>query len=249
MNVTATQYRYPRRRLIRFIFSRLGHIALRLLSDFQIIGREHLPGEGPLIVVGNHFHFADTVAFVAAMRGPMEFLGGFQLFDAPPMLTWIPKLWGYYKVHRGGTSRDAMRAATAILAQDGVLAIFPEGGSWAPVLRPPRPGTAYLAARTGARILPVGLDGLTEMFPALRRGKRARVTVRIGKPFGPFEVAGRGRARRAQLEAIGEEIMRQIAALIPPERHGVYSADPRLRAEAEKVSAWPYAEVGEGSVS
>ncbi|MFQ5399326.1 MAG: lysophospholipid acyltransferase family protein [Anaerolineae bacterium] len=245
MNANSAQYRYPRRRLIRFVFSRLGHMALSLLSDFRIIGREHLPGEGPLIVVGNHFHFTDTVAFVTAIRGPMEFLGGFQLIDAPPMLTWIPKLWGYYKVRRGGASRDAMRAATAILAQDGVLAIFPEGGSWAPVLRPPRPGTAYLAARTGARILPVGLDGLTEMFPALRRGKRARVTVRIGKPFGPFEVAGRGRARRAQLEAIGEEIMRQIAGLIPPERHGVYSADPILRAAAQAAAVYPFADSSE----
>jgi hypothetical protein len=85
------------------------------------------------------------------------------------------------------------------------------------------------------------LDGLPEIFPALRRRRRARVTVRIGKPFGPFSAVARGRERRPQLEAIGDEIMRQIATLIPPQRHGVFSPDPTLRKAAEKVADYPYA--------
>jgi len=77
------------------------------------------------------------------------------------------------------------------------LGIFPEGGNWATVLRFARPGTAYLAAQTGARILPIGLSGLNDIFP-LKFGKRPRVVFRIGKPFGPFRVEGRGRERRRQ---------------------------------------------------
>ena len=75
--------------------------------------------------------------------------------NAPTFVTWLPKIYGYYPVYRGTGSRGALKAAAAILKQGGLLGIFPEAGSWAQVLRPARPGTAYLAAQTGVRILPV----------------------------------------------------------------------------------------------
>jgi 1-acyl-sn-glycerol-3-phosphate acyltransferase len=149
-------------------------------------------------------------------------------------------MWGYYTVRRGGASRTAMRASMAVLAQNGVLGVFPEGGSWASVLRPARPGTAYLAMQTGAPILPIGLDGLVDLFSALRRGRRATVTVRIGETFGPFHWDAQGTARRQQLVTVGDEIMQRIADLIPPERRGVCSSDPQLREAAEAVAEYPY---------
>ncbi|MCB9419775.1 MAG: 1-acyl-sn-glycerol-3-phosphate acyltransferase [Ardenticatenaceae bacterium] len=234
------QYPYPRRRVIRYLLNKLALLTLHTLSDFQVIGRENLPEKGPLLLVGNHFHFGDPVIAVAIARWPMEFVGGFQFIDGPTWTHWIPSTWGFYKLRRGNASKDALRAGTAVLKQNGILGIFPEGGSWAPVLRPPRPGTAYLAVRSGAPIIPIGIDGLINLFPYLRQRKRATVTVRIGKPFGPFTAEGRGRQRREQLDAISDEIMQQIANLIPPERHGVYSTDPILRTEAEKVAAWPF---------
>ncbi len=249
MTEAIQQYPYPRRRVLRYLLIRLARVVLHTLSDFQVIGRENLPKTGPLLVVGNHFHFGDPVIAVAIALWPMEFLGGFQFVDGPTYVHWIPSVWGFYKLRRGNASKDALRAGTAVLQQNGILGIFPEGGSWADVLRPPRPGTAYLAVRTGAPILPIGIDGLTNLFPYLHQKKRATVTVRIGKPFGPFKAEGRGRERRKQLDAISDEIMLQIAALLPPSHHGVYATDPKLRAEAEKVSAWPYDEAGEGNVS
>ena len=244
------QYPYPRRRNLRYVLNKIGRGLFHTLCDFQVIGRENLPPTGPLLVVGNHFHFADPVVMLSVAPWPIEFLGGFQFVDGPQWIHWLPSVWGYYKLRRGNASKDALRAGTAVLNQNGVLGIFPEGGSWADVLRPPRPGTAYLAVRTNARILPIGIDGMPNLFPYLGQRKRATVTIRIGKPFGPFTAEGRGRQRRQQLEAISNEIMLQIANLLPPERHGIYSTDPALRAAAEKVSAWPYdsAENAEGTV-
>jgi 1-acyl-sn-glycerol-3-phosphate acyltransferase len=240
------KFPYPRRRLIRSLLRRLTHVAFAVLTDLQIIGQENLPERGPLLVVANHFSYIDPVAMVRVTPWPLEFVGGFQMPNAPPSVTWIPGLWGYYPVFRGTGSRYALRAAEAVLAQGGVLGIFPEAGSWATVLRPPRPGAAFLAARTGARILPMGFEGLLDVFPRLRKGRRALVTVRIGKPFGPFHATGRGRARRQQLEAIGHKIMRRIAQLIPPERRGHYSDDPALRAAAEGTEVYPWADAPEG---
>ena len=140
-----------------------------------------------------------------------------------------------------------MRAGEQILRQDGVLGVFPEGGSWATILRPARPGTAHLAARSGSKLLPVGLYGFTEVFPP-RLGKRARPVINIGKPFGPFKVSGRGRVRREQLNEIGHAIMREIAELLPEQVRGRYSADPALREAAKEFEAYPWDEKPEGEV-
>jgi hypothetical protein len=92
----------------------------------------------------------------------------------------------------------------------------------------------------------MGFDGLPDVFPRLRKGRRARVTLRIGKLFGPFHAKGRGRARRQQLEAIGHEIMQRIAELIPPEQRGHYSDDPAIRAAAQGTEVYPWADAPEG---
>ena len=236
----STRFPYPRYLFRRRLLRGLSRVAFALLTDLHIEGKENLPQGGPLIVVANHFSFADPAAVVRIAPWPLDFLGGFQMPDAPAWATLIPKMWGIYAVRRGGASRRAIRASLDVLAQDGVLGIFPEGGSWADVLRPSRPGTAYLAVRTGAPLLPIGLDGLVDVFPSLGHGRRARVTIRIGPPFGPFPTENRRRPDRDELDATGDEIMRHIAALLPPERHGVYSDDPALRRAAQEVAAWPF---------
>lgn len=240
------QFKYPRRRLVRGLVQRFTRIALAVLADFHVVGRENAPTTGPLLVVGNHFSFLDPVALIAVLPWPIEFVGGFRVPNAPPTVGWLRKLWGYYPVYRGTGSQIAFRAAQAVLGQEGVLAIFPEGSSALAMLRPPRPGAAFMAARSHARILPIGLDGLTDLFPAVRRGRRASVKIHIGKPFGPFEAPGRGRDRREKIDAIGDEIMRHIADLLPPERRGYYSHDPTIRAAAQGVVYYPWDEEPEG---
>jgi len=238
---TELRFLYPRRRFIRGFLRRLAHLAFAAITDLEVVGKENLPERGPLLVVANHFSFIDPVAMVRATPWPLEFIGGFHMPNAPPSVTWIPKIWGYLPVFRGTASRQALRASEAVLAQGGVVGIFPEAGNWATVLRPPRPGAAFLAVRTGARILPMGFDGFLGVFPHLRKFRRARVTVRIGKPFGPFQATGHGRVRRKRLEAIGHEIMHRIAELIPPESRGHYSDDPAIRAAAQGTEVYPWA--------
>lgn len=238
-----------RRRPVRWLLKQLSIPAYALLTRLEIHGEENLPASGPLIVVGNHFSFIDPTAFVRFAPWPIEFVGGAVMPHAPIWTRIIPMLWGYHKLYRGTGATGALRAAEAILKRGGVLGIFPEAGNWAEVLRPARPGTAYLAVRTGAPILPVGLDGMTNVFPSLFRGRRAKVTVNIGKVFGPFKAEGSGRAYRRQLDEIGHEIMRHIAELLPPERRGHYSDDPAIRAAAAGTEKYPWADKIEGEVT
>ena len=242
----AYTFTYPRRRVVRRVLQWSTHKLLGLLSNLRILNRHHFPDHGPLLVIANHFSFIDPVAVISAVPWPIEFVGGFRVPNAPASVGWLRNLWGYYPVYRGTGSQIAFRAAQAILKQKGVLGIFPEGSSAYDVLREPRLGAAFMAARSGARILPIGLDGFTEVFPSLIRGSRATVTVNVGEPFGPFSTTGRGRARRQQLEEIGHLMMRKIAELIPPERRGYYSADPERVEAAKALDTYPWDEEPEG---
>jgi len=236
---------YSRRRPIRAILEWLIDLAFAAITDFRVLGMENVPAQGSLLVVANHFSFIDPVAAIRAIPRPLEFVGGAQLPNSPAIVRFIPRLWGTYKVHRGSSSRDALQAAADILSMDGAVCVMPEAGSWATVLRPPRPGAAVIAARSGAPILPIGLDGLTDVFPYLRRGRRARVTVRIGKLFGPFRQEARSRADRKRLDEIGHTMMRKIAELIPPERRGFYSDDACIREAARGTEVYPWENVQE----
>lgn len=242
MKKPSPEIRYPRRRFIRGVLRGVNRVLFDLLTDLEVAGQENIPERGPLLVAVNHFSLVDPALIVRVTPWPLEVIGGFHTPIAPFWGTWILKLWGYFPVHRGTGSRTALRAAEAVLAQGGVVGIAPEGGAWATVLRPPRPGTAFLAVRTGARILPLGIDGASDVFSSLRKGRRAHVTARIGEPFGPFRASGRGRKRRHRLDEIGHEIMQHIAELIPPERRGYYSDDPVIRAAAQGTEIYPWDE-------
>ena len=238
---------YPRRVFIRRFLKQLAGIAFSILCDLEIQGEENLPAKGPLLVIANHFSFIDPVAVLRTLPFPIEFVGGAVFPHAPTIVKAIPSWWGYYPVFRGTGSRFALRAAEEILSQDGVLGIMPEGGAWAEVLRPARPGAAFLASQTGAKVLPLGIYGLNDIFP-IKLGKRPKAVVNIGQPVGPFKVTGKGRERRKQLDEIGLELMKSIAALIPDHYRGFLADDPETRKKALGTEIYPWEDSVEGEV-
>ena len=240
-----TTIRYPRRRVIRKILKTGIAAAFGILADFEIEGRENIPSKGPLLVVANHFHFLDPLALIHTAPWPMEFVGGAQTPNAPGTVGWLSKAFGVIPTYRGTGSRETLQNAEEILKQSGVLAIFPEGGSWAQVLRPARPGTAFLAWRTKAQILPVGLNDLVGFFQRIKFGQRVHVKVKFGKPFGPVAASDGSRPGREELDEIGHDIMQHISYLLPPERQGFYSPDPAIRNAALGTEIYPWANLSE----
>lgn len=238
--------KYPRRRFVRGLLRGAITVALGALSDFVVEGREYLNGGGPLIVVANHFHFLDPLVLIRATHWPLEFVGGAQTPNAPAALRWLTGTYGFIPTYRGTGSRMTLKASQSILAQKGVLAIFPEGGSWAHVLRPARPGTAFLATQMNTQILPIGIDGVVDFFSKVKSGKRPKVHLHIGSLFGPFVNADPGRPSREELDNVGETIMRHIAELIPPEHRGYYSNDPLIRDAAKGTEIYPWLNHPEG---
>jgi len=107
--------------------------------------------------------------------------------------------------------------------------VFPEGTrSRDGVLQQARDGTAVLALRTGAPIIPIGIAGSYDRWP---RGQKfphpgGRVTVRIGAPFRLEDELPQGLDRKAAKALATERIMRHIAALLPPAQRGRYGTPP-----------------------
>lgn len=213
-------YRYPRNRLVRFILRGGIGLVASGLTRITYIGHENIPDEGPLIVVTNHFHFLDAVMLILALPWPLEFLADFQMPNVPFVLKLFPQLYKTYDVAQGTANFETLRASEAVLAQKGVLGVFPEGRVHAPPLRNALPGAAFLALRTGAPILPVGIfsDNNWDVFGTLRRKKRRlRVTCHFGEVFGPLTSENTRRPQREAIDMAGDRIMAEIGKLLPEE--------------------------------
>lgn len=237
--IVLAELKYPRRILIRSSLKGLISAALHTFSDFEVIGAENIPKKGPLILTANHFSFADSIAMLHIAPAAVEMFSGANPAFTPWWGKLLPSLWGVLYVYRGTGSRQAIRDAESILKRNGFFGIFPEGGAWAEMIRPARPGAAYLAAKTGASILPVGFTGFNEVLPIRFRGQ-SKVTIRVGKPYQPAPVTGRGRERRQQLDELGDRIMKEIADLLPDHLRGKFSNDPAVRELAKEVEAYPW---------
>lgn len=223
-----SKYPYPRYRFKRGVLKTGIGILTHLLSRFTILGVENIPDAGPLIVVTNHFHFIDAAILILAAPWPLEFLADFDMPNVPPLLKFFPHYYGTYDVAQGTPNLEAMRASEAVLAQNGVLGIFPEGRVHQPPLKTALPGAAYLALRTGAPILPVGIysDNHWDIAGTLRQtGSRLRSYCQFGPAFELAKTENPRRPSRAEIAEAGIQIMTAIAAELPEEMRGDFSPD------------------------
>jgi 1-acyl-sn-glycerol-3-phosphate acyltransferase len=178
--------------------------------------------------VGNHFHFLDTVAPMYSTHLPLEFIGDFEMPNAPPIMRMFPSAWQTLKIKQGTPNFEALQASEAILAQDGVLVIYPEGHVNGGPLRPALPGAAYMALRTGVPILPMGTisDNDWKLFKTISEKKRRLgILTKIGEVFGPFRTDNPNRPSREEIKSAGRTIMEKIAALLPKEYRGPFEIE------------------------
>ncbi len=222
------KYRYPRHQFRRGVLRGGINLLAKILVDYEVHGTENLPRRGPLLIVGNHFHFLDSIGPIHSTKYPLELIGDAEMPNAPMSMKLFPRIWDTLRIMQGTPNLAAMRAAEAVLSQDGILGIFPEGHVHKPPLGTPLPGAAFMALRLGVPILPLGTFSEDDwnIFDTLRKKHRkARVVTRIGEPFGPLAIGEPGKLPgRVEVKAAGQAIMEKIAALLPTSARGPYMA-------------------------
>lgn len=230
--VEVSPARLARRRLKYAVYRGMQAVvrpALRAAYGFEVTGAHYMPRRGPVLVVANHLHNFDPVVLGAALPRPILYMAKEELFTHPAF-SWFIRGFGAYSVRRGTPDRAALRQTRVLLAQGLVVGLFPEGTrGLSGQLGAPQPGVALVAFQAGAPVLPVGISG-TETLPfdakaagragAGRGGNRPRPRVAIGQPF---TLPPATRHDKAALAAAGDRIMREIAALLPPEYRGNYA--------------------------
>lgn len=185
-----------------------------------ITGRDHIPATGPLIVIMNHIAAIDP--FVVAGIITNRFLVPMSKEEnlSHPLISLMIHAWGVYPVRRGEADRVALASTLELLRQGAAVLIAPEGTRNTALIEA-KDGTAYIATKGNATILPIGLEG-TDQFPrALKPLRRIPVTVNVGRPFR-FHTEGSTRVPRQELRQMTREMMYQLAQLLPENRRGVY---------------------------
>ena len=186
-----------------------------------MFGRQHVPDDGPYVVVINHFSYIDPIFVIHALQKPISFLAASdQVIES--QFIWAPFIYGFIPTDRTKLAPSTIKNSIRALKNGEILGIFPEGTSLSQVLRPAKNGAAFLSTTGKTRLLPVGIVGLKNAWGKIFKGVRPSVQVRIGKPFGPFTLSKSKNVKERDLNKIGEEIMCRIAALLPDDRHGSF---------------------------
>jgi 1-acyl-sn-glycerol-3-phosphate acyltransferase len=200
--------------LWRILFPLIRALAL-FLMPVRAEGIERVP-KGAVILVANHASWKDPPWLTFVMGRAVRFMAKEELFRVP-IIGGALRLSGNFGVRRGEADRRAFVSALRVLVAGLPLGFFPEGHrSESGALIRAHPGVALIAKRANVPIVPVGIVGSKRS--RLGAFWRRDVTYKFGVPFPASELVGRDDQWGA------DEIMRRVAALLPPEMHGVYAA-------------------------
>jgi 1-acyl-sn-glycerol-3-phosphate acyltransferase len=211
----------------------------QLLCEIDGAELGRVPAQGPLILAANHVNFIEVpILYTQLLPRPVTGyvksenqgqLIGRLLFD----------LWGGIPLRRGEADVEAVRKGLEALEQGKILAIAPEGTrSGDGSLQRAHPGIVLLALKSGAPILPLAYHGAENYRQNLARLRRSPFRITVGRPF--YLHANGTRVTREVRQHMADEIMYQIAALLPPAYRGVYSdgsASPPLYVRFRDQSA------------
>ena len=201
----------------------MGRFCFRAFGRLEISGAEGVPQFGPLIVVSNHLSLNDPPLLVAAIPRPLFFIGKKELFGNS-FFRFLMTAFHVSPFDRSAAGIDAVRVLMQNLERDRAVVIFPEGTrSPDHAMQKGMLGVVYLAMKSQAPILPVGVTG-THKFPLWRVPfPFKRLKANIGQPFTLPVIEGR--PSKEVMSSMLDMVMARIAALLPPEHRGVYGGD------------------------
>jgi 1-acyl-sn-glycerol-3-phosphate acyltransferase len=185
-----------------------------LLWRARVLHRERLPRTGPYVLAPSHRSLLDTPFLGCVTRRRIRFMGKAELWQHGWSARLLSALGGF-PVDRAVPDRAALRSAVAALEAGEPVAVFPEGTRrTGPVVEGLHDGVAYLAARVGVPIVPVGIGGSEQILARGRKlPKLHRVVLVVGEPLAPPPRDGRGTVRRSDVAALTGRLQAALQAL------------------------------------
>jgi len=175
----------------------------RALWRVEVRGAHNVPASGAFVLAPVHRSNIDTLLCGCVTRRRVRFMGKDSLWKH----RWSGKLLsslGGFPVHRGTADREAMRVCEAALRAGEPVVVFPEGTRQSgPAVQPLFEGAAFVAARAGVPIVPVGIGGSDgAMSKGSRRVRLVKVVVVVGEPLLPPGRGAGGRVSRSQVAEV-----------------------------------------------
>ena len=158
-----------------WLLVRVYHVLVKILFFVRIEGRENIPKDRNIILMGNHQHMFDPVTLAICDKSRQyHFMGKKELWNNK-IVGWLWTEVHGFPVDRGNFDMGAVRTAMNILKTGAPLGIFPEGTRHkGPDMLPMLAGVAMIALRSKCDVVPIYIDGDYTLFK--------RITVRVGKP-------------------------------------------------------------------
>jgi len=178
-------------------------------AKLEIIGREKVPSEGPVIFMSNHQGNFDILSLFLAIPRQFSWIAKEELF-AIPVFGHSMRRAGYIPLDRsdGRRALKTIEAAAAMIKNGRSVIIFPEGtrtpdGNLLPFKR----GGFLLAAKAGVPIVPLTINGSAKVNPCKRLELYpGKITIRFGEPISSVEGGG------AHRDLLMEQVRTAIAA-------------------------------------
>lgn len=189
-------------RLLRAI----AHSANRSYWRVTVEGAS-VPSTGGVILAPVHRSFIDFFVVSEATRRKLFFMTKEEMWKSRLLGRFLDSV-GAFPVHRQGADRLSVERSQAVLERGEVLVLFPEGTRRAgEKIDDLQEGAAFLAARTGATIVPVGIGGTSESLPKGSRLPRpVKVHLVLGEPLNPPQRSAGGRVPRREVRELTEEL-------------------------------------------
>jgi 1-acyl-sn-glycerol-3-phosphate acyltransferase len=192
----------------------LAGCLIRVLFRFRVEGQEKVPANGPLIVISNHMSFMDPVLMGIAVPRAVSYISRDDIFKYPVASWWLPRLY-VIPVSRGAGDLGAVKAAIRTLKEGMAFGIFPEGRrSRTGRLEPFKTGTAAIALRANATLIPAAIIGSDQAWPV---GGWPRLLRPIRVVFGEPIVLDGSKADHQAIEDLTERLEAAVGALLPEE--------------------------------
>jgi 1-acyl-sn-glycerol-3-phosphate acyltransferase len=187
----------------------------RVVYRVRVVGRELVPRAGPYVIAPAHRSMLDIPLASAITTRRIRFMGKAPLFRVPVLGTIFRALGGF-PVERDGTDVGPLRDSMHILEAGEPLVVYPEGSRQrGREIAALQPGAAYLAAKVGVPIVPVGIAGAEETFRT-RPGRLpgfGRIVVVVGEPILPPARSG-SVVKRSVVDELSTTLHERLQKLI-----------------------------------